>query len=127
MQFVDGFEEFGGRRSLEQVAACAGAQGFKNLFGLVVSGEHHDGQTGHAAAQLANAFDAAAFRQFNVHQHHVRAGLGNAGQGLLGRAVGPHTPKLRVALKHSGEPRAKAVVVFDHRNFYWRDAGGCHG
>lgn len=86
VEFLDGFEEAGGRGSLDEVAHCPRAEGLENKAALLVHGEHHDLKVWAGGLEARGGINAAHSRQMDIHENDIRRQAGDGSKGFLGAA-----------------------------------------
>jgi hypothetical protein len=123
MNFVNGFEQFGGFRALEKVSVRAGSQGAEDIFGIFINCEHDDLEFGNELFQLANALDAIDAGEIDVHKDDFRTVFGKLLDCFFGRAVMAEASETVGAIQHARKRVSQLFVVFDDGDGYGHDEG----
>ena len=112
MHIADGLDNFGLGRALQQITAGAGEQGIENFVTVLINGEHEDLDGRDLRFELSDTFDAAHFWQVDIHEQHVRGGLGNLGEGFFAISITTGADETFGVTDLAGEVFAYPIVVF---------------
>ncbi len=123
MQLFDAFQQAERLGLLEQVTACAGADGGKDGVIVAVHREHQDGKTRKQLVEAANSFDTGHARQADIGQDQVGRRTLDGGQGLLHGAVRPRNPETGGASDERGQSFARAALILNQGDTNWVKAG----
>jgi hypothetical protein len=95
VRFTNGIEQAGGRGFLQQIAARAVADGFKNLVLFGIHGQHQHLHLREPLAEDFHAIRTEHARQMNVEQQHFGDVRAQFMQRLFDRAKGTRTAETR--------------------------------
>jgi hypothetical protein len=84
---LNGFQQFFGRQTFQQIAARTAGKRAENLVGVLKNGEHQHLGLRHERGQLADTFNAVHAAEVDVHQNNVRLVLRQMFQRILGAGV----------------------------------------
>ena len=93
MDLLDGSEDFGWGRLLDQIAAGARLERLKNEVVVFVRCEHQHRQVGCDRFEFPHTVDAGEARKVNIHQDNVGFFVRDKLESGLGAAVGAHATK----------------------------------
>ena len=116
MDGLDGIDELGAGKPLEQVPARTGLDCTVNVLVAVVSGDDEDTNGGPALPDRQRGLDPATPGNSQVHKHDIRGALFTGGDGTSNvRGVGDDL-QMRVGGEHGREANAQGEVIIDDEN-----------
>jgi hypothetical protein len=107
----DGADQPGGLDGLDKVAASAGPQRQADGVPIAAPSEHHDRHLRQQGSELLGALDAGGAGHRDVHEDHVRRGMGDPPKGFFPVQVVIQGPPLGVVLNDAAHERVEILVI----------------
>lgn len=118
VEIANGLDDVFGRRTFEQIAGGARADGVEDILVVVEHGEHQDLDRREMGLDRPHTFDAGDIRQADVHEDDIGLGGAYFADDVEEVVEGDRTPHPFRPVEQAFQAAAQRGVVFDDADLY---------